>query len=217
MLLKLCLTAISFLFLLNSCFLLPENQQTSFPPIEEQVEDFEDNGTSDNPIDRRKAARNIDINRFDAGLLEALVHKEINGLRSKKRLSSLQKDNCLRKAAALQNDYVKKKGKLTHNQRNQDRKDVLDRTRVFNCTHLVVGENLQYLGFTLVTRNGKLIDIETPTYAQAAKDIAQNWKNSSGHYENIKHKAFTRVGTAAVYDSKKKGVYVTQVFGATPP
>ncbi len=217
MILKLCLTAISFLFLFNSCFLLPENQQTSFPPIEEQVGDFESNAGSDSPVDRRKAAKNIDINRFDADLLEALVHEEINALRSKKRLSSLQKDNCLRKAAALQNNYVKKKGKLTHSQRDQDRKSVLDRTRVFDCTHLVVGENLQYLGFTLVTRNRKLIDIETPTYIQAAKDIAQNWKNSPGHYENIKHKAFARVGTAAVYDNKKKGVYVTQVFGAIPP
>lgn len=213
MLLKSC-WIISCFLLLNSCFLLPENQRTFSPPMEEQEENV---NFGDSSINHRKAAQNIDIHRFDDALLEALVHEEINVLRSKKRLSSLQKDNCLRKAAVLQNNYVKKKGKLTHSQRDKDRKNVLDRTQMFDCPHLIVGENLQYLGFTLVTRNGRLVDIETPTYYEAAKDIAKNWKNSPGHYENIKHKSFSRVGTAAVYDSKEKGVYVTQVFGSTPP
>ncbi|MGB0932040.1 MAG: CAP domain-containing protein, partial [Chitinophagales bacterium] len=195
---------------LNACFLQTQNQS---PPIRIEGNERE----VDRPINRRKADQTIDVRRFDAPLLEDLVHKEINKLRSKKRRTALERDNCLKKAAELQNDYVLKLGKLTHNQRGKERKSVLERSRIFNCRHRMVGENLQYLGFTMITQNGKLIRVEAPTYNEAAKDIAINWKNSSGHYKNLIHTDFFRVGTVAKYDSKKKGIYVTQVFGAVPP
>ncbi|MEZ4884808.1 MAG: CAP domain-containing protein [Chitinophagales bacterium] len=205
------LTTILALVAMNACFLTHKNPPS--PPVS-----IEENETSPSrPIDRNKANENIDINHFDISLMEDLVHEEINNLRAKKRRVDLQKDNCLRKAAILQNEYVMKQGKLTHEQRNKDMKSVMERTRINNCTHRMVGENLQFMGFTLVKQNGKLIDIETPTYNEAAKEIAQNWKGSPGHYDNLMHESFFRVGTAAAYDSREKGIYVTQVFGAVPP
>lgn len=204
------MSTIWIVVLMNACFLNTQNQS---PPIV-----IDENETEVNrPIDRNKAEETIDIDRFDVSLLEDLVHEQINELRSKKKRTALEKDKCLRKAAELQNNYVSKNGKLSHQQRNKDQKTVMDRSRVFGCTHRMVGENLQFLGFTIVKQNGKIIDIEAPTYNEAAKDIAINWKNSPGHYDNLIHKDFFRVGTAAVYNSKEKGIYVTQVFGAVPP
>lgn len=203
--------AIFIFVLMNACFLNPKNQssRTSTYPEREY--------TANKPIDRGKAGQKINPNRFDDALLEVLVHEEINRLRSKKRRATLEKDNCLRKAAEMQNNYVMKLGKLSHNQRSKERKGVMERSRVFGCTHLMVGENLQFMGFTLVKQNGRLVDIETPTYAQAARDIAENWKNSPSHYDNLIHKSFFRVGTVVAYDSRKKGIYATQVFGNVPP
>jgi len=199
---------------MNACFLQTQNQS----PLPSIITEGNETETEVNrPINRRKADQTIDARRFDAPLLEDLVHNEINKLRARKRRIALERDNCLRKAAELQNDYVLKIGKLTHNQRKNEMKSVLEGSRIFNCTHRMVGENLQYLGFTMITQNGKLIRVEAPTYNEAAKDIATNWKKSPGHYENLIHKDFFRVGTVAKYDSKKKGIYVTQVFGAVPP
>lgn len=206
------ISTILILVFMNACFLQTQNQSR---PIVSEGNETETE--TNRPVDRRKADETIDVERFDVSLLEDLVHEEINNLRAKKRRTALEKDDCLRRAAELQNDYVLKLGKLTHIQRNKERKSVLERSRLFNCTHRMVGENLQYLGFTMVSQNGKLIRVEAPTYNEAAKDIAINWKNSSGHYDNLIHKDFFRVGTAAKYDSKKKGIYVTQVFGAVPP
>ncbi|MFK7908154.1 MAG: CAP domain-containing protein [Chitinophagales bacterium] len=203
--------AILIFVLMNSCFIKPRNQSST------ASNSYEKESTVDRPVDRGKAGQTINPNRFDDALLEVLVHEEINRLRSKKRRATLENDNCLRKAAMMQNDYVMRLGKLSHNQRSKERKGVMERSRVFGCTHLMVGENLQFMGFTLVKQNGKLIDIETPTYAQAARDIAENWKNSPSHYDNLIHKSFFRVGTVVAYDSRKKGIYATQVFGAVPP
>ncbi len=200
--------AILIFVLMNACFLNPRNQSTTV---------YEKEPAADRPVDRGKAGQTINPNRFDDALLEVLVHEEINRLRSKKRRATLEKDNCLRKAAEMQNNYVMKLGKLTHNQRSKERKGVMERSRIFGCTHLIVGENLQFMGFTLVKQNGRLVDIETPTYAQAARDIAENWKNSPSHYDNLIHKSFFRVGTVVAYDSRKKGIYATQVFGNVPP
>lgn len=204
------LTTIGIVVLLNACFLNNQSQPT--PVVIEETET-----EVNRPIDRRKAEETIDTRRFDISLLEDLVHEEINKLRAKKRRTVLQKDDCLRRAADLQNEYVMKIDKLTHSQRNKDRKTVLERSRLFGCTHMLVGENLQFLGFTIIKQNGKIIDIEAPTYNEAAKDMAENWKNSPGHYENLIHKDFYRVGTVVAYDSQENGIYATQVFGAVPP
>lgn len=203
--------AILIFVLMNACFLNPRNQSTTVSTSQERE------SIVDKPIDRGKAGQTINPNRFDDALLETLVHEEINRLRSRKRRAALENDNCLRKAAVMQNNYVMKLGKLTHNQRSKERKSVMERSRVFGCTHLMVGENLQFMGFTLIKQNGKLVNIETPTYAEAARDIAENWKNSPSHYDNLIHKSFFRVGTVVAYDSRKKGIYATQVFGNVPP
>lgn len=162
-----------------------------------------------------EANQKIDINNFDSEFLKDLLVQHINVLRKRKKLTLLKNDPLLEKAAIDQNEYVKRKGALTHNQTKAEKHSVGDRVEYYEGNYSVVGENIQYNGFSILTRGSKKTVIY-PTYAEAAKEMAQNWVDSKNHYKNLIHKEFSRAGTAIVYDAKRKGIYATQVYGSEP-
>ena len=161
-----------------------------------------------------KPTDKINPKRFDAVLLERLVERKVNELRKRKRRTQLGTDKILRQAAYDQCNYVLNKGgDLTHNQRNKEKKTVRDRVLYYGGKHYLVGENLQYQGF-LIRHVGNTHTVLYNTYNDMAKKMVEGWIGSPGHYENLIYKDFRLMGTSAIIDNKKHGIYLAQVYGA---
>jgi len=150
---------------------------------------------------------------FDTEKLANLVHEGINQVREKEKRKPLTKDLILFNAADEQTSYVLSKGKLNHEQNNREKRTVSDRVRLFGGSYDIVGENLQYAGFNIVSQ-GRKSTIMYPSYQATADQIVQNWIKSKPHYRNFLNKEFSRVGTAVALDNEGKGVYATQVFSS---
>ncbi|MGB1205447.1 MAG: CAP domain-containing protein [Chitinophagales bacterium] len=159
-----------------------------------------------------KAGKPIMTTSFDAELLAFMVEERINEKRVSKERNVLQADPVLWRAADDHNNYMLTKGKLTHDQKSSDKKAVIDRVLFYNGEFEIVGENIQFMGFNVMTSKNKKT-ILLPTYEEAANNIAKNWIKSKGHYENLIKEEFEYVGTGISLDLEQNGIYATQVFG----
>jgi len=159
-----------------------------------------------------KEGKPIMTTSFDAELLAFMVEERINDKRVAKKRNVLQADPVLWRAADDHNNYMLTKGKLTHDQKGKDKKNVKDRVTFYNGEFEIVGENIQFMGFNVMTTKKKKT-ILLPTYEEAADNIAKNWIKSKGHYQNLIKKEFEYVGTAMSLDLEQNGIYATQVFG----
>jgi len=163
-----------------------------------------------------RAKNAINPFEFDSEKLGLLILDEVNRVRKRQNRGVLQPDNLLFNAAIEQNDYILKEGKLTHIQKNSsDKKTVADRVKLYDGDYDMVGENLQYQGFT-IAKKGRKHTIIYMSYEQLATKIVQAWVSSPAHYKNMLTKEFTHAGTAVALDTGKKGIYATQVLGTTP-
>jgi putative thioredoxin len=153
----------------------------------------------------------IDINDFDTGFLNLLVHDMINEIREKKGLRTLKVDPVLEAAARDQNGYMIKFDVLTHHQDNTMKKTVMDRVKAFGGNFRRVGENVQYQGMQIRQKNNQQ-EIITDSYLNTAKKIVNNWVNSPGHYRNLIHPDFTFVGTSTGWNPENYSIFATQVF-----
>ncbi len=165
------------------------------------------------PVNLSKAYQSIDIQNVDEALLIHLIHQKVNELRGKKKLWELKLDPFLTLAAQDHNNYIAKIQNLQHEQDSRKKRSVLDRVRMVRGQHHLLGENLQFLGFTILSKDEKL-EVLPPTYEAAAEEIVDNWIDSATHYDNLIHKEFDYFGTAILYHPKQKGIYITQVYGA---
>ena len=164
-------------------------------------------------IDVSKTYQQIDIHALDKSLLNYLIQEQVNELRKKKKLWALKIDPFLKQAALDHNNYMATYEKLQHEQHHWGKENVLDRVRLAKGKHHKLGENLQFLGFTVLLK-GEEKSVLAPTYAAAAEEIVENWISSKSHYDNLIHKGFDYFGTAILYHPKQKGIYITQVYGA---
>ena len=159
-----------------------------------------------------KEGKPIITTSFDAELLAFMIEERINEKRVSKKRNVLQADPVLWRAADDHNNYMLTKGKLAHEQKTKDKKDVGERVTFYDGEFTIVGENIQFMGFNIMkVKNKKTILL--PTYEEAADNIAKNWIKSKGHYDNLIKKEFEYVGTAVSLDLDQNGIYATQVFG----
>lgn len=165
----------------------------------------------------KMAHQSIQPNHFNQSLLETMVADGINQIRSQYGMMPLSQDKVLRKAAKEQNNYVKRLGKLTHQQTSAYKRSFSDRIDYYGGNQFSKSaENLQYKGFvvrTYVNNNQETKRILYPTYAQAAEELVQAWLQSNGHRDNILSERYQYVGTAVSFDAQYRGFYATQVYG----
>ncbi len=163
------------------------------------------------------AYQQVQPHHFNHALLETMVADGINQLRARYGLTPLAQDRVLRKAAKEQNDYVKRRGKLTHNQPSHHKHSSAERIDYFGGTKFTnSAENLQYKGFVVrnyINNNRVTKKILYPTYAQAAQQLVQAWVDSNGHRDNLLNDRYQYVGTAVSFDAQHRGLYATQVYG----
>lgn len=150
-------------------------------------------------------AQNIEI---DLVKLNTELTSIINNHRKQKKLNILQKNDLLEKAALDQSEYVFLNQKLTHEQNNKNKKNVIDRVRFYKGKFSIAGENLLYISIFPKKYSDKEIE-------SLAFRMFTQWKNSPGHYQNIINSEFDSTGIQFKIDSKNKKIYATQVFGTT--
>ncbi len=152
----------------------------------------------------------IDPAKMNYDLLDQLVMDEINALRDRKRMDTLLPDQTLEKAADDHAKYMSENQVLTHAQKSKTKRTPYDRVVFYGGTHNAVGENIQVQPIAQMYEdaNGKL------TYQKLAKEIAETWKASKEHYENILNPDYQQVAYA--FYVKDGNLYVCQVLGSKP-
>ena len=164
------------------------------------------------PSDEVHADRMIDLSNFDEDLLSELLEVQINQIRSDNGKPGLFRDNYLMDAAKDHNRYQVEKDEMTHRQDIRGKSTVQDRITFYGGTFRFTAENVQYLGFTIFTDlRGQ--HVRTSSYSETARDLAENWKNSQGHFRNIINSNVRFVGTAVNIDRHNRALYATQVYG----
>ncbi len=145
-------------------------------------------------------------------LLVDLIHKGINDLRKEKKLSPLNKDFVLNKAALLQSKFMVKKGELTHFQPGNKLKNPAKRVQSLSKDFLDIAENVAYQS---IISNEPVTTESISRYTEKiAKAFVKNWKESLGHYKNIINKKYTHTGISIRIDDATGRIYATQVFAS---
>lgn len=150
------------------------------------------------------SAQELQLNYID---LEDGVLQLINEHRKTLKLTPLEKDVVLKKAAQDQSDYMLSIKKLAHEQNTVAKKYPKNRIQFYGGTDFnVYGENVLYL------------TVEAKTYSKEdiailAKKIYLEWKESPPHYKNMSSNEYAFASLAFTFDTKTKRLYATTVFG----
>ena len=102
-----------------------------------------------------KEGKPIMTTSFDAELLAFMIEERINDKRVSKKRNVLQADPVLWRAADDHNNYMLTRGKLAHEQKGKDKKDVSQRVIFYDGAFEIVGENIQFMGFNVMTAKNK--------------------------------------------------------------
>jgi hypothetical protein len=147
-----------------------------------------------------------------------LYLEQFNTFRTSIKAPIVLADPILQKAAKDQANYCTQKNLVTHYQPETDKKyDPKKRVEFYHGNHPYVGENclMTFLFVPSTDPHTKKTSIIS-TYAQLAKGLFQQWKNSPPHYQNMINNVYTNTGIAITLYENKQVLYATQVFGCAP-
>lgn len=154
----------------------------------------------------------IDFKNFDNEKLNTLILRGINNYRKSLKLSALENDEVLTKAASNHAAYLLKEKKLTHTQSKSNYKDPQKRVSTYGGKHTMIGENVAFTFANVVVNTKKNKKIKLETYEELAAHFVDVWVESPPHLKNIKQ-SFTLSGISVSADPKTNIVYAVQVFG----
>ncbi|MVO09409.1 hypothetical protein GOQ30_09585 [Flavobacterium sp. TP390] len=150
------------------------------------------------------SAQELQLNYSD---LEDGVLQLINEHRTTLKLTPLEKDVVLQKAAQDQSNYMLKIKRLSHEQTSVEKKHPKNRIKFHGGTDFhTYGENVLYL------------TVEPKKYAQSdlvllAQKIYTEWEISPPHYANMVSNEYAYASLAFAFDPKSRRLYATTVFG----
>ena len=152
----------------------------------------------------------VNPSQLDVEKLNDLILKEVNSLRSRKRLDTVLLDNELKAAADDHAQYMSTNQIMTHDQKLRVKRTPYDRVKFYKGSHNEVGENIQVydLEYALKKSKGRL------TYERLAKNMVKVWIKSKPHYANLISPGFKTMGHAFQLNDGK--LYCCLVFGSKP-
>ncbi len=152
----------------------------------------------------------VDLSNFNEELFNQLLIKNINAERRKKRLDSVFLDNTLYPPAKNQAEYMAKHNYVGHDQKKTDTPTFEKRMDTFECNHQVAVENVQSVDVKyLLGKNRNRL-----TYSKLAKYTVDNWKKSSGHYQNILNPDVAVINHAVALSDGY--LYVVEIIASKP-
>ncbi|WP_017730569.1 CAP domain-containing protein [Nafulsella turpanensis] len=167
---------------------------------------------------RLPAQTPIDVQSFDATLLQTLIAEKVDSVRQSHKKQPLAADAILQQAAVDHALYLAKKGMLSHFQEGNKKKyDPQDRVEFFGGIGYQTGENAAEhpVQVLLVQKKGYTVN-RVETYEQSALLFIQQWVHSPMHFKNLVKEEFSRSGIAVNLDPKTKRIYAVQVFSPEP-
>ncbi|MFI5203847.1 MAG: CAP domain-containing protein [Flavobacteriales bacterium] len=147
-------------------------------------------------------------------ILNKYILDEVNKIRKKAKVDSLEIDTLLNRPSADHARYMAQNKKITHYQNAANKKTPKNRTDFYGAHFAVVGENVQFTHSTLILEalDKKKKDKEL-TYQNLAYALVQNWKNSPPHYKNMIDPNF-KTTTTSVSVGADGNIYACQLFGS---
>lgn len=145
--------------------------------------------------------------------LEHLIKVKVDSVRLAHNCDILVNDSILYIAANHHANYMLKRNKLTHFEKEfKDRKTPQLRVEYFGGFNYFVGENaLQtFFGSIIKKKNGTLSN--TNTYEGLSNSIVDGWVKSPGHYKNMITTKYQLTGVSVAFDNKTKKLYACQKF-----
>lgn len=132
---------------------------------------------------------------------------QINAMRKEKQLAPLAFDNVLKQAAQVHSSYMAEKKKLSHEETVAGLKT--PKARVIKQG----GRDFELIGENIVLVKAPSGKPEKIDCAKIAKEMAQAWRKSPGHYANIMNASYTLGDFGFEIDASSSNIYATQVFG----
>ena len=158
----------------------------------------------------RSQDQKVDLKAFDSKLLADCLLKEVNQLRTRKRLDSLVKDEILIQAAKDQADYMAARQQLGHGQKSKIKGSPYKRVLFYGGSHNMVGENVMVFDLERAIKKSK----NRLTYQRLARDMVKDWAKSREHNANIMEPGYANIGHEFALLSGK--LFTCQVFGSKP-
>jgi uncharacterized protein YkwD len=156
----------------------------------------------------------FDSSIIDTELLNNEIIKEVNKLRKKVNVEPIQKEIALLSASKDHANYMLSKKKITHKQRNQQKKTPKNRVDFYGQQFSRVGENVQLSNLNL---NASPKDKKHPkidTYEKLAEQLVLGWKNSPPHYANMINADFSTSYTSIAVGPNGE-IYACQLLGGS--
>jgi uncharacterized protein YkwD len=142
----------------------------------------------------------IDVNNFDAKLLNACIFHATNEIRTKNKLPILQYNSSLEESATLHSMDMATQNFFSHsNPKNKQHREPIDRAKAVGISNPSIAENI-IEGFIIKYKSGDnviadssgvFIDPKTNkklgnhTYLSLTTELMRQWMNSKGHKANI--------------------------------
>jgi uncharacterized protein YkwD len=135
------------------------------------------------------------------------VLKEVNRHRKKAKVHPLSNDNTLKMAGIDHSNYMAKKDKLTHYQKNRVKKTPKNRVDYYGEQFDIVGENVLQNWLIISKKH------DVKTCQDLAEVLVDAWRNSPPHYANMISEDYTTTYTSFNISDKGK-IYACQLFGS---
>lgn len=159
----------------------------------------------------------LDASDVDQALLNRFILQEVNLLRKKEKVDTLNIEVLLKPAADDHANYMLSNQKMTHFQKSKEKKTPKNRVDFYGQQFSIVGENVQINNLNNIPKDLKLkpkVD-KIESYEVLAKVLVHAWKNSPPHFANMISKDFSTTFTAVAIGPNGE-VYACQLFGSDP-
>jgi uncharacterized protein YkwD len=151
----------------------------------------------------------------DIEKLNGYLINEVNTIRKKAKVDSLENNSALEAAAKDHAMYMARKSNLTHNQRgNRLKHSPKNRADFYESGFAIVGENVQQLHISQVHEEMKKNKRIDDPYEALAKLLAENWRKSPPHYANMINPSYLFTITTIEID-EEGNIYACQLFGGS--
>lgn len=179
---------------------------------------------------REDVNQRINIENFDAGLLEAAIFYASNEVRIKKKKPIFSFHSTLQKSSRIHSSQMEKFDFFDHsNRKNKKLKTLSQRIEKAGGGFLGFGENLAKMniyvlgkkGTYFVNKQGEIVNKQgtpllTKTYKELAVYVVDKWMHSKGHRENIlRDYTFLGCGVSNLISGQDgiPEILITQNFG----
>ena len=156
--------------------------------------------------------KTVSYSELSVDSLNAYVLKEINIIRKRNKVDPLHLEKSLEPATSEFANYLGEKDKLTHFQRQKNKKSPKNRVDFFSGQFDKVAENLFVLQFDKKNVESGTVDVFT--YEGITKTLMAYWKTKSVDFQNITSPLLSGMYLSVSLSKNKDKIYFCQLLAS---